>query len=399
MGKYIYYTTIDDTIIEDRHINYSGYGANIISHTYNNGLGVIEFDGDVTAIPDGFCGGGDSGPVNLKTIKFPNTIKNIGYRVIRYENFVTIDKQFLYEVDLSECTELETIGGDFISAGYHGSDYCMLKEIDLSNCNKLSSIGEHFLDYVKSIRTIKWPKNGPDLSIGQYLASECGIEVFEMPRNLVKWEYRQMNNWSNINTIIIPSGVYKLNLDTFGGTSHLVKKIMLSTNAEGDWYIFTSKFPNAEVIMYEDFGDGIEGEINRLNVAKERLRNSIMERKIDVPENLSISYYPYFIEKIGNPNYSFYIELDGTVHYPSSYEVIEVSVPKSGDRVYTNITSSGDWYVDEENTVLNGGFIQTKTGRDVFNIDLPTVYEYTENRVCLRRSAFNSPLIIVYKQG
>lgn len=45
----IYYTSTGGTVISPNTL--SGWGANIISNTYNNGKGVIEFDGVVTEIP------------------------------------------------------------------------------------------------------------------------------------------------------------------------------------------------------------------------------------------------------------------------------------------------------------------------------------------------------------
>lgn len=45
----IYYTSTGGTVINPNTL--SGWGANIISNTYNNGKGVIEFDGVVTEIP------------------------------------------------------------------------------------------------------------------------------------------------------------------------------------------------------------------------------------------------------------------------------------------------------------------------------------------------------------
>ena len=44
----IFYTSTDGQIVTPHHID--GFGSNIISNTYSEGVGVIEFDGDVTKI-------------------------------------------------------------------------------------------------------------------------------------------------------------------------------------------------------------------------------------------------------------------------------------------------------------------------------------------------------------
>lgn len=396
MGKYIYYTTTDNVILDDKFINLGGYNAKIVSHTYTDGQGVIEFSGDVEAIPDGFCGGSYSvGPTNLKTIKFPNTIKKIGDYVIYYYSGSQTGAGFLTSVDFSECTELETIGNSFCEVGYNRSTKTNITEIDLSNCNKLTKIGRHFFDYVQSLKTIKWPVNGPELSIDDYLVSEgIGFEEFELPKNLVKWNNPQMNNWNNLKTIIIPDGECKLQSSGGWKVPSSVNKIVLSPNATG-WEWFIEKFPNAEVIK----GCDLYCQIARIQKAKDDLRNSIIAKGIDVPEDASLSYYPYFIEQINDSGYHFYLNIDDEIKYPSNHEVIEIVAPKQGDRIYTNIMSSSKWYVDNTKTVLNGGYIQTQTGGNTFNIDLPTVSEYTENKVVLRTAADKAPLIIVYKQG
>lgn len=260
MGKYIYYTTTDNTIIDDEFINLEGsYGANIINHTYSNGQGVIEFDGDVTEIPSYFCGADfGAGPTNLKTIKFPNTIKSIGYHVLYYSSGNDAGEGFLTSVDLSECTELETIDESFCEVGYSRSTKTNITEIDLSNCNKLRSIGHHFFDYTQSLKTIKWPKNGPELSIGRYLVSEgIGFEEFELPKNLVKWDGPRMNSWNNLKTIIIPDGECKLSSGGYGYPSS-VNKIILSPDATG-WEWFIQEFPNAEVVVVNDNGNDKNG--------------------------------------------------------------------------------------------------------------------------------------------
>ena len=68
----IWYTTVDGNIINNP---YTGaFEANIIDNTYENGKGVITFDGEVTSIGEGaFCE-----CYNLTSITIPNSVTNIG---------------------------------------------------------------------------------------------------------------------------------------------------------------------------------------------------------------------------------------------------------------------------------------------------------------------------------
>lgn len=70
-SKTIYYTTTDGNIIEPKYYN---FGANIISNTYENGIGKISFDGHVTTISKNAF----SGIKTLETITLPIALTSIG---------------------------------------------------------------------------------------------------------------------------------------------------------------------------------------------------------------------------------------------------------------------------------------------------------------------------------
>lgn len=69
--KKIYYTSTDENVITPK--TSTGWGATLLSNTYENGLGVITFDNDVQSIPYGAF----SGKTTLETIDLPESVTAI----------------------------------------------------------------------------------------------------------------------------------------------------------------------------------------------------------------------------------------------------------------------------------------------------------------------------------
>lgn len=59
-------------------LNQTGWGANIVSHTYSNGKGVIRFDGPVTSIPASGFASEYNAKNGVESISLPDTISGIG---------------------------------------------------------------------------------------------------------------------------------------------------------------------------------------------------------------------------------------------------------------------------------------------------------------------------------
>lgn len=69
----IWYTSNDGQIIEVSDISCEEYGANVVSNTYSNGMGIVTFDGPVTCIGSR----GFHAKSTLQTISLPSTVQRI----------------------------------------------------------------------------------------------------------------------------------------------------------------------------------------------------------------------------------------------------------------------------------------------------------------------------------
>lgn len=74
----IMYTSNDNTIIQPYSSNFGG--ANIISNTYENGVGIIEFDAEVTTIGTNAF----KGCSGLTSTTIPNTVTSIGSYAFKF---------------------------------------------------------------------------------------------------------------------------------------------------------------------------------------------------------------------------------------------------------------------------------------------------------------------------
>lgn len=129
----IYYTTTDGKIVNIN--STSGFRANIISNTYNNGQGIILFDAKITAIG---AAAFDSRykTANLKSITIPNKVISIKESAFAYCSNLTI-------INLPDC--LTEIGSNaFEGCGFanfiipHGVS--TLKANTFSYCENLTSL-------------------------------------------------------------------------------------------------------------------------------------------------------------------------------------------------------------------------------------------------------------------
>ncbi|MBE6212102.1 MAG: hypothetical protein E7129_03065 [Rikenellaceae bacterium] len=153
----IWYTSSDGAIVTPYYGDGNNYatalatfGANIVSNTYENGKGVIKFDGDVTSI-------GDYAFYNcntLQSITMGNGVTSIGNTVF------------------FECTSLITaiISDSVISIGNHAFNNCVsLSSVTIGN--SVASIGNYAFNTCESLTVVTIPNS--ITSIGDWAFSNC----------------------------------------------------------------------------------------------------------------------------------------------------------------------------------------------------------------------------------
>ena len=225
----ITYTSSNDSIVTPYATD--GFGANIVSNTYENGVGTITFDGPVTSIGNSafrYCS-------SLISITIPNSVMSIGNRA------------------LSHCTSLTsiTIPNSVTSIGFGAFDRCSLISITIPN--SVTSIGEiafrasEFLEsiFVESGNTtydsrencnaiIETATNTLILgcqntvipnsvtSVGDYAFRNCSsMTSIEIPNSVTSIGKNAFSDCSSLASIIIPNSVESIGYRAFYSCSSL----------------------------------------------------------------------------------------------------------------------------------------------------------------------------------
>ncbi|MBE6198495.1 MAG: hypothetical protein E7141_07505 [Rikenellaceae bacterium] len=125
------------------------FGADIISHTYENGKGVIKFDAPVTKVGDYAFNNSFNNVDNLTSVTLPNSVTAIGDKAFRSNNS-------LVHIDMGLNVE---------SIGDHSFRTCGLETLQFSP--KLKSIGAGILEF-SSLTDVTIPESVESIADGAF---------------------------------------------------------------------------------------------------------------------------------------------------------------------------------------------------------------------------------------
>ncbi len=204
-NRKIYYTSTDGNVVTPNKTNV--FGANIVSNTYENGQGVITFDGNVTKI-------GNSAFYNCKSlasITIPEGVTSIG------------NEAFL------ECTSLAEFRGKFASE----DGCCLIVDDVFKHFAPKSELTEYTIpDGVTSIGNWAFYKctsltsiTIPDgvISIGDWAFYACSsLASITIPEGVTSIGDNSFIGCSKLTSITIPNSVTSIGDQAFYGCSSLV---------------------------------------------------------------------------------------------------------------------------------------------------------------------------------
>lgn len=193
----IWYTSTDGKVVTPQYD--TDFGAGISSNEYENGIGVITFDGEVSEIgASNFFGCS-----TLKTIIIPNKVWPIGARAFcKCSSLTSIilpeGGVYMYKEAFAECSSLESI---IITKGTdHISQYAF------DNCHSLKSVTIH--DGLQSIE------------LGAFMRCSS-LESITIPNSVTSIRTDVFTDCSSLTSVTLSENISAINARMFWGCSSL----------------------------------------------------------------------------------------------------------------------------------------------------------------------------------
>ncbi|MBQ5387891.1 MAG: leucine-rich repeat domain-containing protein, partial [Paludibacteraceae bacterium] len=222
----IYYTSQTGEIVTPHKTDV--FGANILSNTYENGLGIITFDGPVTQIghaafyetnitsiilPNTVTSIRDAAfghCYDLTSIVIPNTVTRIGWSAFSYCYDLTSinipsSVTFIDEYAFNYCESLTSIE---IPEGVKS-----IKQHTFFGCDRLESvvipnsvqsIGDYAFFWCSSLNSINLPNKLR--TIGEYAFRSCPFTSITIPKSVTKIKDRAFNVCKELVSIVVEDG-------------------------------------------------------------------------------------------------------------------------------------------------------------------------------------------------
>ena len=241
--SYIYYTSSDGNIVEpNAYLSATDvFGANIISNTYENGRGIITFDGLVTNIGESAF----STCSTLTNITIPNTVKHIGshaFETCFFLNSIIIPNG-VESIDFQAfgwCSSLESITipssvtyiGENLFAGCDSLASVMVDNQNpmydsRDNCNAIIETATNTL--MAGCKNTIIPNTVKNIGNGAFMSCYT-LSAITIPNSVSSIGESAFDACFNLTSITIPNSVNSIGYQAFAYTTDLAEIIVESDN-------------------------------------------------------------------------------------------------------------------------------------------------------------------------
>ncbi len=222
----IYYTSINGNIVMP---NEEDFGANIISNTYENGLGTIKLDSDIQNLGDRAFYGCNT----LATITLPESIMVVGFET--FEGCTALGSinmpnvQWVGPRAFVDCFNLKTLYGQYVSSDNKSvtADNTLVKVVPSGIStytipDNVTSIANGAMLGCESVETIKL--HDGITYIGSYAFAGCSnLRSINLPNNMTSIPYQLFQHCINLESIKIPESVTTIDTWSFNGCESLTE--------------------------------------------------------------------------------------------------------------------------------------------------------------------------------
>ena len=193
----IWYTSSNGAVVTPYKTNV--FGANIVSNTYENGKGIIKFDGDVTSIGSyafNSC-------TSLTSITIPDSVTSIGSSAFR------------------ECTSLTSVTiPDSVTSIGNGTFWKCTSLTSITIPDSVTSIGNAAFSYCTSLKAFYGKLASADnrcLIVDGVLNSfaPAGLTKYTIPDSVTSIEKNAFYNCTSLTSVTIPDSVTSIENYTF----------------------------------------------------------------------------------------------------------------------------------------------------------------------------------------